>query len=338
MALIYKVDKENPDIEVLKKAAQVLEKGGLVAFPTETVYGLGADALNPEAVKKIFIAKGRPPDNPIIVHVGKKEQVYSLTENVPSIAEKLMEEFWPGPLTLIFYKSNLVDDVVTAGSPKVGIRQPMNKVALKLLEVFGKPIAAPSANVSGRPSPTKAEHVIEDLEDKIDIIIDGGDVNFGVESTVLDITTDTPIIYRPGACPKEEIERVIGKKVMVWNKEKSKEDVPSPGLKYRHYAPKVPLYIVEEFNEIWQNKINDWLKEGKKVGVLVSKENENLYSDKIKKYVIGSRKNLTEIALNLFFYLRKLEKEVDIIISESFPEEGLGLAVMDRLRRAAGEK
>ncbi len=338
MALIYKVDKENPDIEVLKKAAQVLERGGLVAFPTETVYGLGADALNPEAVKKIFIAKGRPPDNPIIVHVGKKEQVYSLTENVPPIAEKLMEEFWPGPLTLIFYRSNLVSDVVTAGSPKVGIRQPMNKVALKLLDVFGKPIAAPSANVSGRPSPTKVEHVMEDLGDKIDIIIDGGDVSFGVESTVLDITTDTPIIYRPGACPKEEIERVIGKKVIVWSKEKLKEDVPSPGLKYRHYAPKVPLYIIEEFNEIWQNKINDWLKEGKKVGVLVSKENESFYPDKIKKYVIGSRKNLTEIALNLFFYLRKLEKEVDIIISESFPEEGLGLAVMDRLRRAAGEK
>ncbi|MCX7721350.1 MAG: L-threonylcarbamoyladenylate synthase [Dictyoglomus thermophilum] len=336
MAIVLKVDKDNPDLEALEKAAQVLDAGGLVAFPTETVYGLGADALNPEAVRKIFVAKGRPQDNPIIVHVGKKEQVYSLAENVSPIAERLMERFWPGPLTLIFYKSNLVNDIVTAGSPKVGIRQPMNKVALKLLEIFGRPIAAPSANASGRPSPTRAEHVIEDLGDRIDMIIDGGEVSFGVESTVLDVTTDPPIIYRPGACPKEEIERVIGRKVLLW-KGKKTEDIPSPGLKYRHYAPKVPLYIIEEFNEIWQNKIDIWLKEGKKVGILVSKENEGLYPDIVKKYVVGSRNNLKEVALNLFFYLRKLEKEVDIIISESFPEEGIGLAIMDRLRRAAGE-
>ncbi|MEN3011868.1 MAG: L-threonylcarbamoyladenylate synthase [Dictyoglomus thermophilum] len=336
MAIVLKVDKDNPDLEALEKAAQVLDAGGLVAFPTETVYGLGADALNPEAVRKIFVAKGRPQDNPIIVHVGKKEQVYSLAENVSPIAERLMERFWPGPLTLIFYKSNLVNDIVTAGSPKVGIRQPMNKVALKLLEIFGRPIAAPSANASGRPSPTRAEHVIEDLGDRIDMIIDGGEVSFGVESTVLDVTTDPPIIYRPGACPKEEIERVIGRKVLVWRGKKT-EDIPSPGLKYRHYAPKVPLYIIEEFNEIWQNKIDSWLKEGKKVGILVSKENEGLYPDIVKKYVVGSRNNLKEVALNLFFYLRKLEKEVDIIISESFPEEGIGLAIMDRLRRAAGE-
>ncbi|TYT22938.1 threonylcarbamoyl-AMP synthase [Dictyoglomus thermophilum] len=336
MAIVLKVDKDNPDLEALEKAAQVLDAGGLVAFPTETVYGLGADALNPEAVRKIFVAKGRPQDNPIIVHVGKKEQVYSLAENVSPIAERLMERFWPGPLTLIFYKSNLVNDIVTAGSPKVGIRQPMNKVALKLLEIFGRPIAAPSANASGRPSPTRAEHVIEDLGDRIDMIIDGGEVSFGVESTVLDVTTDPPIIYRPGACPKEEIERVIGRKVLLW-KGKKTEDIPSPGLKYRHYAPKVPLYIIEEFNEIWQNKIDIWLKEGKKVGILVSKENEGLYPDIVKKYVVGSRNNLKEVALNLFFYLRKLEKEVDIIISESFPEEGIGLAIMDRLRRAAGD-
>lgn len=336
MAIVLKVDKDNPDLEALEKAAQVFDAGGLVAFPTETVYGLGADALNPEAVRKIFVAKGRPQDNPIIVHVGKKEQVYSLAENVSPIAERLMEKFWPGPLTLIFYKSNLVNDIVTAGSPKVGIRQPMNKVALKLLEIFGRPIAAPSANASGRPSPTRAEHVIEDLGDRIDMIIDGGEVSFGVESTVLDVTADPPIIYRPGACPKEEIERVIGRKVLVWRGKKT-EDIPSPGLKYRHYAPKVPLYIIEEFNEIWQNKIDTWLKEGKKVGILVSKENEGLYPDIVKKYVVGSRNNLKEVALNLFFYLRKLEKEVDIIISESFPEEGIGLAVMDRLRRAAGE-
>lgn len=337
MALIVKLDKENPDINVLRRASKILEEGGLVAFPTETVYGLGADALNPEAVKKIFIVKGRPPDNPIIVHIGKKEQVYSLVEYVPPIAEKLMERFWPGPLTLIFYKSNLVNDIVTAGSPKVGIRQPQNNIALTLLEIFGKPIAAPSANASGRPSPTRAEHVVEDIGDRIDMIIDGGEVSWGVESTVLDITLDPPVVYRPGACTREEIEEVIGKKILLWNKKFSK-DIPSPGLKYRHYAPDVPLYIIEEFNEIWQNKISNWFKEGKRIGALVSKEYEHRYPKEIKKYVVGSRENLTEVALNLFYYLRKLEKEVDIIISESFPEEGLGFAIMDRLRRAAGEK
>jgi len=334
---IIKVDRNNPDEKILNMAVEVLRRGGLVAFPTETVYGLGADALNEEAVRKIFEAKGRPPDNPIIVHVGNMEQVYSLVEDVPPDAERLMEAFWPGPLTLIFYKSPIVSYIVTGGSPKVGIREPQNEIALTLLNLFGRPIAAPSANASGRPSPTKAEHVIEDLGDKVDLIIDGGDVSFGVESTVLDITTDPPVLYRPGACPKEEIEKVLKKKIVFW-KEVKKENIPSPGLKYRHYAPKVPLYIIEEFNEIWQNKIRSWIKEGKKVGVLASEETKNIYPKDLKVYVIGSRSDLYNIALNLFPSLRRLEKEVDIILAESYPEEGIGLAIMDRLKRAAGDK
>lgn len=337
MVKIIKVDRNNPDEKILNMAVEVLRRGGLVAFPTETVYGLGADALNEEAVRKIFEAKGRPPDNPIIVHVGNMEQVYSLVEDVPPDAERLMEAFWPGPLTLIFYKSPIVSDIVTGGSPKVGIREPQNEIALTLLNLFGRPIAAPSANASGRPSPTKAEHVIEDLGDKVDLIIDGGDVSFGVESTVLDITTDPPVLYRPGACPKEEIEKVLKKKIEFW-KEVKKENIPSPGLKYRHYAPKVPLYIIEEFNEIWQNKIRSWIKEGKKVGVLASEETKNIYPKDLKVYVIGSRSDLYNIALNLFPSLRRLEKEVDIILAESYPEEGIGLAIMDRLKRAAGDK
>jgi len=337
MVKIIKVDRNNPDEKILNMAVEVLRRGGLVAFPTETVYGLGADALNEEAVRKIFEAKGRPPDNPIIVHVGNMEQVYSLVEDVPPDAERLMEAFWPGPLTLIFYKSPIVSDIVTGGSPKVGIREPQNEIALTLLNLFGRPIAAPSANASGRPSPTKAEHVIEDLGDKVDLIIDGGDVSFGVESTVLDITTDPPVLYRPGACPKEEIEKVLKKKIVFW-KEVKKEDIPSPGLKYRHYAPKVPLCIIEEFNEIWQNKIRSWIKEGKKVGVLASEETKNIYPKDLKVYVIGSRSDLYNIALNLFPSLRRLEKEVDIILAESYPEEGIGLAIMDRLKRAAGDK
>jgi L-threonylcarbamoyladenylate synthase len=337
MVKIIKVDRNNPDEKILNMAVEVLRRGGLVAFPTETVYGLGADALNEEAVRRIFEAKGRPPDNPIIVHVGNMEQVYSLVEDVPPDAERLMEAFWPGPLTLIFYKSPIVSDIVTGGSPKVGIREPQNEIALTLLNLFGRPIAAPSANASGRPSPTKAEHVIEDLGDKVDLIIDGGDVSFGVESTVLDITTDPPVLYRPGACPKEEIEKVLKKKIVFW-KEVKKENIPSPGLKYRHYAPKVPLYIIEEFNEIWQNKIRSWIKEGKKVGVLASEETKNIYPKDLKVYVIGSRSDLYNIALNLFPSLRRLEKEVDIILAESYPEEGIGLAIMDRLKRAAGDK
>jgi len=334
---IIKVDRNNPDEKILNMAVEVLRRGGIVAFPTETVYGLGADALNEEAVRRIFEAKGRPPDNPIIVHVRNMEQVYSLVEDVPPDAERLMEAFWPGPLTLIFYKSPIVSDIVTGGSPKVGIREPQNEIALTLLNLFGRPIAAPSANASGRPSPTKAEHVIEDLGDKVDLIIDGGDVSFGVESTVLDITTDPPVLYRPGACPKEEIEKVLKKKIVFW-KEVKKENIPSPGLKYRHYAPKVPLYIIEEFNEIWQNKIRSWIKEGKKVGVLASEETKNIYPKDLKVYVIGSRSDLYNIALNLFPSLRRLEKEVDIILAESYPEEGIGLAIMDRLKRAAGDK
>ena len=337
MVKIIKVDRNNPDEKILNMAVEVLRRGGLVAFPTETVYGLGADALNEEAVRRIFEAKGRPPDNPIIVHVGNMEQVYSLVEDVPPDAERLMEAFWPGPLTLIFYKSPIVSDIVTGGSPKVGIREPHNKIALTLLNLLGRPIAAPSANASGRPSPTKAEHVIEDLGDKVDLIIDGGDVSFGVESTVLDITTDPPVLYRPGACPKEEIEKVLKKKIVFW-KEVKKENIPSPGLKYRHYAPKVPLYIIEEFNEIWQNKIRSWIKEGKKVGVLASEETKNIYPKDLKVYAIGSRSDLYNIALNLFPFLRRLEKEVDIILAESYPEEGIGLAIMDRLKRAAGDK
>ena len=337
MGIYLKVDDKDPDLEVLKIAASILDSGGLVAFPTETVYGLGADALNEDAVRKIFIVKGRPQDNPIIVHVGDKEQVYSLAEDVPEIAEILMENFWPGPLTMIFYKSPIVNDVVTAKSAKVAIRQPQNTVALRLLEIFGKPIAAPSANLSGRPSPTKVEHVLEDLRDKVDLIIDGGDVNWGIESTVIDVTTDPPMILRPGACTKEDIEGVLKKEVENWSKEKG-GDAPSPGLKHRHYAPSVPLFIIEEFNELWQNRIDNWIKEGKKIGVLASEEFKDRYPERIKVFVVGSRKDLARISLNLFSGMRKLEKEVDIILSESYEEKGLGFAIMDRLRRAAGEK
>ncbi|MCX7846313.1 MAG: L-threonylcarbamoyladenylate synthase [Dictyoglomaceae bacterium] len=335
MAKYLKIDPNNISKEVLDCAVKILEEGGLVAFPTETVYGLGADAFNPTAIRKIFIAKERPLDNPIIVHVGRIEEVYSISEYVSYEAEKLMKNFWPGPLTLIFPRSSLVNDLITGGGDKVAIRQPSHPVALALLNAFGRAICAPSANLSGRPSPTKAEHVLKDLGDRIDLIINGGEVIWGVESTVLDLTGEIPIILRPGACPKEDIERILGKKVEIW-KGKGK-DIPSPGLKHKHYAPKVPLYIIENFSEDWKNKIDEFIKEGKRVGVLASEEYRSFYPDNVKLIVIGTRKNLATIASNLFGAMRYLEEEVDIILSETYPLEGLGLAIMDRLRRASYE-
>ncbi|PMQ01858.1 MAG: threonylcarbamoyl-AMP synthase [Dictyoglomus sp. NZ13-RE01] len=335
MGKYFKVDPNNISMSAIDYAVKVLEKGGLVAFPTETVYGLGADAFNPSAIKKIFMVKNRPIDNPLIVHVGRKDEIYSLAEEVSEDAEKLIEKFWPGPLTLIFYKSSLVNDIITAGSEKVAIRQPSHPVALALLKAFGRPIPAPSANLSGRPSPTKAEHVLEDLGDRIDVILDGGEVVYGLESTVLDLTEEEPIILRPGACTKEDIEKVLGKKINVWRRSDKNEKVPSPGLKHRHYAPKVPLYIIDEFNDTWKNRILKWLEEGKKVGALVSEEYRSFYPNSVKLLVVGSRKNLPSIAVNLFSGMRMLEDEVDIILSESYPLEGIGLAIMDRLIRAS---
>ncbi len=335
MAKYLKVDPNNISQESLEYAVKVLENGGLVAFPTETVYGLGADAFNSLAIKKIFMVKERPLDNPIIVHVGKMKEVYSLAEYVSPEAEKLMRSFWPGPLTLIFTRSALVNDLITAGGDKVAIRQPNHPIALALLNTLGRPIGAPSANLSGRPSPTKAEHVLKDLENRIDLILDGGEVIWGVESTVLDLTGEIPLILRPGACPKEDIERILGKKVEIWRGKE--ENVPSPGLKHKHYAPKVPLYIIKNFSEEWKNKINNWVKEGKRVGILASEEYRSFYPNGVKLIIVGTRKNLATVASNLFGVMRYLEEEVDIILSEAYPLEGLGLAIMDRLRRASYE-
>jgi|YelNatPaOPRAMG01_1025707.scaffolds.fasta_scaffold00282_28 L-threonylcarbamoyladenylate synthase len=332
MSKVIKIDPNNISPKLLEKAVKVLEKGGLVAFPTETVYGLGADAFNPLAISKIFLVKKRPQDNPLIIHIGKIEEVYSLAEYIPPDAEKLMKIFWPGPLTLIFPKSSLVNDIVTAKSSKVAIRLPNHPIALALLKAFDRPIAAPSANLSGRPSPTKAEHVIRDLGDKIDLIIDGGEVIWGVESTVLDLTLDVPLILRPGACTKEDIEKVLGKKVDIWRG--NYDNVPSPGLKHKHYSPKIPLYIINEFSEEWKKRILKWVEEGKKIGVLATEEYRNFYPNSVKLLTVGTRKNLATIASNLFGAMRILEEEVDIILSESYPLEGIGLAIMDRLRRA----
>lgn len=247
MTKIVRINKNDPEIELIDFAANVIREGGLVAFPTETVYGIGANSFNEEAVKKIFIAKGRPQDNPLIVHIAELEQIYDLVEDVPQKAKTLMKKFWPGPLTLIFKKSEKVPYVNTAGMDTVAIRMPSNPIAHLLIKRAEVPISAPSANVSGKPSPTDASHVIEDLYGKVDVIIDGGKCDVGVESTVLDLTEKVPVILRPGAVTLEMLKEVIGNvEVDPSLLKKPKEDLKpkSPGMKYKHYSPNAEVYIV----------------------------------------------------------------------------------------------
>ncbi|KRQ87749.1 Threonylcarbamoyl-AMP synthase [Caloramator mitchellensis] len=327
------------DTEKIKEAAQVIQNGGLVVFPTETVYGLGANALSPEACKKIFIAKGRPQDNPLIVHVADFD-ISRYVEYIPENAKKLMEAFWPGPLTIIMPKSNLIPDVVTAGLDSVAIRMPENKLARRLIEFSNCPIAAPSANISGRPSPTSIEHCIEDLNGRVDMIIGGERAKVGLESTVVDATEGTITILRPGFITKEDLEEVVGV-VKIDPAIKNEDFKPkSPGMKYRHYAPKSPLNII--MGDL--NKVVDYInenvynmkKQGKKVGVMMTDETIEKVDAEVK-ISLGSIESPGLIAANLFDALREFDKmEVDFIYSIGFEERGLFAAIMNRLKKAAG--
>ncbi|MGB9959514.1 MAG: L-threonylcarbamoyladenylate synthase [Candidatus Bathyarchaeales archaeon] len=341
--LVLKVDPDAPNREVICLAAGIIRKGGLVAFPTETVYGLGADALNPKAVSALFKAKKRPRDNPPIVHVGCISDVYKLAREVPSKAEKLMEIFWPGPLTLIFKRSSNVPDVTVAGLDTIAVRMPKHNVALALIMESGCPIAAPSANLAGKPSPTTAEHVLEDLYGRIDAVLDAGPTHVGVESTVLDLTVTPPQILRPGGTPYEALKEVLGEVELhpaaFAEKELTISKARSPGLKHRHYAPKAEMVVVEGELSAVTEKIKelaeDYQRKGFKVGVLATRETFASYSADVVKS-LGSRSNFAEIARNLFKALREFDSEgVDIIIAEGIPAEGLGLAVMNRLRKAS---
>lgn len=334
---------QSDDEEGIKESAQSLKQGMLVAFPTETVYGLGADALNYEAVKRIFEAKGRPSDNPLIVHISDLSQLNALVYEVPDNARFLMDAFWPGPLTLVFKKSDKVPDSVTAGLDTVAVRMPENPIALKLIKESGVSVAAPSANLSGRPSPTTVEHVKEDLTGRVEYIIDGGPCTVGVESTVLDITTAVPIILRPGGVTREMLEEVLDS-VEVDSVLEVKKDVKprSPGMKYRHYSPKAELIIVKGEAKGVIEKINDLTVqhriEGLKVGVLSCSENTSGYKADVV-YEAGSINKPETIASGLFGALRKFDDtHVDIIYSEAFSEEGIGQAVMNRLKKAAAGK
>ncbi len=339
ISIIKDIHKNIKDIE---EAASVIKEGGVVAFPTETVYGLGADALNPLAVKKIFEAKGRPQDNPLIIHVANKN-LESLVQEIPSIANKIMERFWPGPLTLIFKKKDIIPDVTSANLDTVGVRMPSNEIALKLIESSGTPIAAPSANISGRPSPTDVERCIEDLEGKIEYILGGSRSDVGVESTILDLSVDPPCILRPGGITLEMLKEIderiyIDPAIM----KKSNENIKpkAPGMKYRHYAPKAKIKIIngntektiEKIKDLLQNYIDNKLR----VGVMTCDEHINYYSNQVEIISLGSRKKLDEIAKNLFEALRSFDdKGVDIILAEGYEEKDLGIAIMNRLKKAA---
>jgi L-threonylcarbamoyladenylate synthase len=330
--LLIEVSPTQPDLAVINRAADILRGGGLVAFPTETVYGLGADALNPDAVKKIFSAKHRPFDNPLIVHVAALEDLRVLVDDISTEAIPLMKQFWPGPLTLIFRKSGQVSDAVTGGQETVAVRMPRNIIALALIRALGHPIAAPSANLSGRPSPTTGKHVLQDLKGEIDMILDGGPVEVGVESTVLDLSHHLPAILRPGAVTREELEPFIGKVVMAAN---GKLLNRSPGTSHRHYSPRARVTLVE----IADQKAIDRLiahhtKKGSKVGIL-TRQPQSLHSN-IDVVVRSMPQDLKVYAMQMFAIMRELDElGVDEMIIEKVEEKGIGVAIMDRLRRAA---
>lgn len=340
---IVEIDINNIDDSVIKEYADILSAGGTVAFPTETVYGLGANALDPKAIKKIFKAKGRPPDNPLIVHISKIENLQPLVKSIPDKVYPLMEKFWPGPLTLIFEKSSIVPNEISAGLSTVAIRMPSHPIAIKLIEESGVPVAAPSANISGKPSPTMAEHVIKDLYGKVDAIVSGGNSNVGVESTVLDMSGEIPMILRPGGVTKEMLEEVLGQVFIdraIEGPTEINESPKSPGMKYTHYAPKANVIIVEgdldkTVDKIKELKLN-YEKENKKVGIISTDETMSKYTDFIVK-CIGSRKKPETIAANLFKVLREFdETDVEIILSESVDAVEIGQAIMNRLKKAAG--
>jgi L-threonylcarbamoyladenylate synthase len=342
--LMLKVNPQKPEKQKLQIAADFIKKGGLVAFPTETVYGLGADALNPKAVLSLFEAKKRPLDNPPIVHMENIHDVYRLAKTVPNKAEGLMEKFWPGPLTLVLERSELVPDVTVAGLDTIAVRMPKHNVALALIKQSGCPIAAPSANLAGKPSPTTAEHVFEDLNGRIDAILDGGPTRIGVESTVLDLSVKPPQILRPGGTSFETLREFLGDvrlhPFVAAERELAVAEARSPGMRHKHYSPNAKLILVEGSLETVVEKIKELVEscrvKGSKVGVLVTDETASRYKADVVKS-LGSRYNLAIIARNLFSLLREFDAQgVDVIVAEGVPVEGLGLAVMNRLRRASG--
>ncbi len=344
--IVYKTNEVEDELWI-KAAGEILAAGGLVGIPTETVYGLAANALDEEAAAKIYTAKGRPSDNPLIVHIARLSQMEELASEVPETALKLAKAFWPGPLTMILPKKEIVPHGTTGGLETVAIRMPSHPVARKLLQESGLMLAAPSANTSGRPSPTRAEHVYEDLNGKIDMILDDGPVGIGIESTVVDLSGEIPMILRPGYITREMMEVVIGEVLVdpaILEENKDKNFRPkAPGMKYKHYAPKGDLTIIAGTSEKVVEKIRELalekMKEGYKVGIIATEETKPLYAPEERLVVmsIGTRKDENTITHNLYDILRRMDgAEVSYIYSESFGEGSRGQAIMNRLLKAAG--
>ena len=346
----------------ISEAAEILKQGGLVAFPTETVYGLGGNGLDKEAAKKIYAAKGRPSDNPLILHVSSIEEVYPLVKALPEKAKKLMEAFWPGPLTLVLPKSDIVPKESTGGLETVALRSPENALTLALIRACGFPIAGPSANLSGRPSPTEAAHVLEDLGGRIEGILEDGAVGIGVESTIVDLSEDCPTLLRPGAITIEDLEAVLGEKVTIdptlLGKSMAEGFTPkAPGMKYRHYAPKAEMLLFKKKEEE-----EDGLRSGqediaksilaygekefsvspeRKIWILCGEDTASLYEGdgRFTVKILGRREEPLSMTHNLFRLLRQADEEgVEMILGECYSEEGVGFALMNRLKKAAGQR
>ena len=339
---IVKLCNKPSDKAVLQEAGQIIKNGGLVAFPTETVYGLGGDALNKESSGKVYEAKGRPSDNPLIVHICDMNDLGKIVKYVPEKVNRLAEAFWPGPLTIIMEKSDIVPKETTGGLSTVAVRMPSHPVALEFIKQAGGYVAAPSANLSGKPSPTKAKYVIEDMNGRIDMILEGDESEIGLESTIIDMTGEVPMILRPGYITVEMLEKVLGQVDM----DKTILDIhctdrpKAPGMRYRHYAPKGQLTIVEGSQQKVTACINEWTEKkqeaGEKVGIIATEETFSCYyGDSVKS--VGKRQDEDSIAKNLYRILREFDdEEVTVIYSESFSEYGMGQAIMNRLLKAAG--
>lgn len=333
----FKIDSSDIDMKIISQCVEILKSGGTVAFPTETVYGLGANALDENAVKKIFKAKGRPVDNPLILHVTGMDDVEKYAHSIPPVAYTLAKVFWPGPFSMILHKKDIVPYAVTGGLDTVAFRVPSDTVAYELIHQSGLPIAAPSANISGRPSTTDGSHVKEDLDGKVDAIIDAGKCRIGLESTVVDLTSFPPCVLRPGGTPFEHIEMIIPDLNRSYSL--SEGNFPkSPGMKYKHYSPNASLIVIKGSLAATVEKISDLLKSNPSAGVLCSAETVDLYKTP-NKLCVGSRSNPMEIASNIFDSLRMFDKlAVNIIYSEYFDVELMGEAVMNRLLKAAGHE
>ena len=341
---VIKIDRNHPEERLLQEAGQLLKTGALVAFPTETVYGLGGDGLKETAAARIYAAKGRPSDNPLILHIAEISDMEKLAVDIPELAYRLAEKFWPGPLTMILKKSAIVPYTTTGGLDTVAIRMPSDEIAREIIKASGTYIAAPSANLSGRPSPTKAEHVIEDLSGRVEMIVDGGDSDIGLESSIIDLSGEVPLILRPGYITKEDFEQIVAEveydSAVLATKPQESVVARAPGMKYRHYAPKGQITIVEGSVSAVVNKINALVAEqeakGLRVAVLCAEETKEQYRCK-HIFSLGSLKSEKEISAHLFAALRSFDtKQMEVIYSESFDNTKLEKAIMNRLRKAAG--